>query len=232
MSRPRYELTLLAAVLAVFAWSAWHPHDWFTWVLEVFPVVIGLAVLAATRGRFPLSRLLLGLIALHMVVLMVGGHYTYAEVPAFDWIRDQFGLARNHYDRVGHFFQGFVPALIAREILLRRSPLQPGALVGFLALCVAMAISAWYELLEWWVALATGSAADAFLGTQGDPWDTQTDMFFACHRGPVCRHPDAALARQVHGPAAGLDGEWGSGESPPRPLLSQRQGPLRNAHAP
>ena len=194
MSRPRYELTLLAAVLAVFAWSAWHPHDWFTWALEVFPVVIGLAVLAATRGRFPLSRLLLGLIALHMVVLMVGGHYTYAEVPAFDWIRDQFGLARNHYDRVGHFFQGFVPALIAREILLRRSPLQPGALTAFLALCVAMAISAWYELLEWWVALATGSAADAFLGTQGDPWDTQTDMFFASIGALCCRHPDAALA--------------------------------------
>jgi len=179
LSRPRYELTLLAAVLAVFAWSAWHPHDWFTWGLEVFPVVIGVAVLATTRGRFPLSRLLLGLIALHMVVLMVGGHYTYAEVPAFDWIRDQFGLARNHYDRVGHFFQGFVPALIAREILLRLSPLQPGTLTAFLALCVAMAISAWYELMEWWVALATGSAADAFLGTQGDPWDTQTDMFLA-----------------------------------------------------
>ena len=200
MSRPRYELTLLAAVLAVFAWSAWHPHDWFTWVLEVFPVVIGLAVLAANRGRFPLSRLLLGLIALHMAVLMVGGHYTYAEVPAFDWIRDQFGLARNHYDRVGHFFQGFVPALIAREILLRRSHLQPGALTAFLAVCVAMAISAWYELLEWWVALATGSAADAFLGTQGDPWDTQSDMFFAAI-GALCavilmrRWHDRSMAR-------------------------------------
>jgi putative membrane protein len=200
LSRPRYESALLAAVLAAFAWSAWHPHDWFTWGLEVFPVVIGLAVLAATRGRFPLSRLLLGLIALHMVVLLVGGHYTYAEVPAFDWIRDQFGLARNHYDRVGHFFQGFVPALIAREILLRRSPLQPGALVGVLAVCVAMAISAWYELLEWWVALATGSAADAFLGTQGDPWDTQSDMFFAAI-GALCaiilmrRWHDRSMAR-------------------------------------
>lgn len=180
MSRPAYELSLLAAMLAVFAWSAWHPHDGFTWVLEVFPVLIGLAVLAATRGRFPLSRLLLGLIALHMVVLLVGGHYTYAEVPPFDWIRDQFGLARNHYDRVGHFFQGFVPALISREILLRLSPLQPGTLTAFLAVCVAMAISAGYELLEWWVALATGSAADAFLGTQGDPWDTQSDMLMAC----------------------------------------------------
>jgi putative membrane protein len=185
LSRPSYELTLLVAVLAVFAWSAWQPHDTFTWGLEVFPVVIGLAVLAATRRRFPLSHLLLGLIALHMGILMVGGHYTYAEVPAFDWIRDQFGLARNHYDRVGHFFQGFVPALIAREILLRVTPLQPGALTAFLALCVAMAISAWYELLEWWVALATGSAADAFLGTQGDPWDTQTDMFLACI-GALC----------------------------------------------
>jgi len=136
-------------------------------------------MLAATRRGFPLSRLLLGLIALHMGILMVGGHYTYAEVPAFDWLRDQFGLARNHYDRVGHFAQGFVPALVAREILLRVSPLSPGRLVGFLALCVAMAISAWYELFEWWVAAATGSAADDFLGTQGDPWDTQKDMFFA-----------------------------------------------------
>jgi putative membrane protein len=185
LSRPRYELALLVAVLVVFAWSAWHPKDTFTWILEVFPVVIGLVALAGTRCRFPLSRLLLGLIALHMVVLMVGGHYTYAEVPAFDWIRDQFGLARNHYDRVGHFFQGLVPALIAREILLRATALQRGALVGFLALCVAMAISAWYELLEWWVALATGAAAEAFLGTQGDPWDTQSDMFFAAI-GALC----------------------------------------------
>jgi putative membrane protein len=200
LSRPPYELTLLAAVLAVFAWSAWYPHDRFTWVLEVFPVVIGLAVLAGTRRRFPLSRLLLGLIALHMVVLMVGGHYTYAEVPAFDWIRDPLNLARNHYDRVGHFFQGFVPALIAREILLRLTPLRPGALTAFLAVCVAMAISAWYELLEWWVALATGSAADAFLGTQGDSWDTQTDMFLA-FLGALCavtlmrRWHDGSMAR-------------------------------------
>ena len=194
MSRPRYELALLVAVLVVFAWSAWHPKDAFTWILEVFPVVIGLVALAGTRRRFPLSRLLLGLIALHMVVLMVGGHYTYAEVPTFDWIRDQFGLARNHYDRVGHFFQGLVPALIAREILLRATPLQPGALVGFLALCVAMAISAWYELLEWWVALVTGAAAEAFLGTQGDPWDTQSDMFFAAI-GALCA---VILMRGLH----------------------------------
>ena len=179
MSREHFELALLTAVLAVFAWSGWRPHDTFTWVLEVLPAVIGLGMLAATRRGFPLSRLLLGLIALHMSILMVGGHYTYAEVPAFDWLRDQFGLARNHYDRVGHFAQGFVPALVAREILLRVSPLSPGRLVGFLALCVAMAISAWYELFEWWVAAATGSAADDFLGTQGDPWDTQKDMFFA-----------------------------------------------------
>jgi putative membrane protein len=167
------------------------------------PVVIGLAVLAATRRGFPLSRLLLALIALHMGILMVGGHYTYAEVPAFDWLRDQFGLARNHYDRVGHFAQGFVPALIAREILLRVSPLSPGRLVGFLALCVAMAISAWYELLEWWVAAASGAAAEAFLGTQGDPWDTQKDMFFACI-GALCAVTlmsglhDRSLARLPH----------------------------------
>jgi putative membrane protein len=179
MSREHFELALLIAVVAILGWSGWRPHDTFTWVLEVSPAIIGLGVLAATRGRFPLSRLLLVLIAIHMGILMVGGHYTYAEVPAFDWLREPFGFARNHYDRVGHFAQGFVPALIAREILLRVSPLRPGRLVGFLALCVAMAISAWYELLEWWVAAATGSAADAFLGTQGDPWDTQKDMLLA-----------------------------------------------------
>lgn len=179
MSRDHFELSLLIAVVAVLAWSGWQPHDTFTWVLEVSPAVIGLGILSATRRRFPLSRLLLALIAVHMAILMVGGHYTYAEVPAFDWLRDQFGLARNHYDRVGHFAQGFVPALIAREVLLRVSPLRPGWLLGFLVVCVAMAVSAWYELLEWWVAVASGSAADAFLGTQGDPWDTQKDMFFA-----------------------------------------------------
>ncbi len=200
MSRVRYESALLIAVLAVFAWSAWRPHDAFTWGLEVFPVVIGVVVIAATRRRFPLSRLLLGLIALHMGILMVGGHYTYAEVPAFDWLRDQFGLARNHYDRVGHFAQGFVPALIARELLLRVSPLRPGRLLGFLALCVAMAISAWYELLEWGVAAATGSAADAFLGTQGDVWDTQKDMLLAfigalCAMTCMARAQDRSLAR-------------------------------------
>jgi putative membrane protein len=200
MAREHVELVLLIAVLTVLAWSGWRPHDTFTWLLEVLPAVIGVAVLAATRRRFPLSRLLLALIALHMGILMVGGHYTYAEVPAFDWLRDQFGLARNHYDRVGHFAQGFVPALIAREILLRVSPLSPGRLVGFLALCVAMAISAWYELLEWWVAAASGAAAEAFLGTQGDPWDTQKDMFFACI-GALCavtlmsRLHDRSLAR-------------------------------------
>jgi putative membrane protein len=200
MAREHVELVLLIAVLTVLAWSGWRPQDTFTWVLEVLPAVIGLAVLAATRRGFPLSQLLLALIALHMGILMVGGHYTYAEVPAFDWLRDQFGLARNHYDRVGHFAQGFVPALIAREILLRVSPLSPGRLVGFLALCVAMAISAWYELLEWWVAAASGAAAEAFLGTQGDPWDTQKDMFFACI-GALCavtlmsRLHDRSLAR-------------------------------------
>lgn len=179
MPRDHYELSLLLAVLAVFAWSGWRPHDTFTWVLEVSPAVIGLGLLYATRRRFPLSRLLLALIAVHMGILMVGGHYTYAEVPAFDWLRDHVGFERNHYDRVGHFAQGFVPALLAREVLLRVSPLRRGWLVGFLALCVAMAISAWYELLEWWVAATTGSAADAFLGTQGDPWDTQKDMLLA-----------------------------------------------------
>jgi len=200
MSRERYEVTLLLAVLAVLGWSGWRPRDTFTWALEVAPAVIGIFVLLLTRRRFPLSRLVLGLIALHMGILMVGGHYTYAEVPAFDWLRDQLGLARNHYDRVGHFAQGFVPALIAREVLVRASCLRAGRLVGFLALCVAMAISAWYELLEWGVAATTGSAADAFLGTQGDPWDTQKDMLLAgigalCALGLMARPHDRSLAR-------------------------------------
>ncbi len=200
MSREHYELALLIAVLAVLAWSGWRPFDTFTWVLEVLPAVIGLGILGATRRRFPLSRLLLALIALHMGILMVGGHYTYAEVPAFDWLRDELGFARNHYDRVGHFAQGFVPALIAREVLVRVSPLRPGWLVAILAVCVAMAISAWYEVLEWWVAAASGSAADAFLGTQGDPWDTQKDMFFAfigalCAMTFMVRLHDRSLAR-------------------------------------
>jgi putative membrane protein len=133
----------------------------------------------ATIRRFPLTDLLYLLIWLHAVILLVGGHYTYAEVPVFNWLRDSFELQRNYYDRVGHFAQGFVPAMIAREILLRTSPLQPGKWLFFIVTCICLAISAGYEFVEWWVAVGTGSAAEAFLGTQGDVWDTQWDMFLA-----------------------------------------------------
>jgi putative membrane protein len=173
----RLHVALLAAVGMVFVWSAIEPHDYFTWFMEVFPAIIGAAILFWTYRTFPLTHLAYTLIAIHMIILMVGGHYTYAEVPLFNWIRDNFHLARNHYDRVGHFAQGFVPAIITREILLRRTPLLPGAWLNFLTITVCQAISAWYEFIEWWTAVAGGAKSDAFLGTQGDPWDTQWDMF-------------------------------------------------------
>jgi putative membrane protein len=169
-------LPLLAVVAAVFLWSALGARDRFTWFLEVLPVLVGLPLLAVSYRRFPLTPLAYSLIAAHAVILMVGGHYTYAEVPLFNWIRDSFGLARNHYDRLGHFAQGFVPAILAREILLRRTPLRPGGWLFTIVTSICLAISALYELFEWRVAVATGTAADAFLGTQGDPWDTQEDM--------------------------------------------------------
>ncbi len=179
MQNRTYLLILLAIASAVFTWSAIAPHDRFTWILEVLPAVIGATALAATWQPFPLSRLVYGLITLHAIILMIGGHYTYAEVPLFNWIRDEFGMARNHYDRVGHFAQGFVPAMIAREILLRRSPLQRGKWLNFVIVSICLAISAVYELFEWAAAAFSGEAADAFLGTQGDPWDTQKDMTLA-----------------------------------------------------
>lgn len=168
---------LLIAGLAVLAWSAIHPHDYFTWFLEVAPALIGAAVLLATYRRFRFTNLVYTLVFIHVVILMIGGHYTYAEVPLGNWLRDGMHLARNHYDRLGHFAQGFVPAMIARELLLRTSPLRPGKWLIAIVVCICMAISAMYELFEWGVAEATGQAADAFLGSQGDPWDTQWDMF-------------------------------------------------------
>ena len=179
MTSNRTLAALLTGVVVVFAWSGWLPKDRMTWVLEVFPVIIAVPLLFATRRSFPLTPLVYCLIAVHATILMVGGKYTYAEVPLFDWIRDVFHFARNHYDRLGHFAQGFVPALVAREILLRKTPLRRGGWLFFLVTCVCLAISAVYELIEWRTAAATGSAADAFLGTQGDPWDTQKDMLFA-----------------------------------------------------
>lgn len=175
----RLPLLLLAGVLAALLWSAVQPKDRFTWWLEVAPVLIALPLMIASARRFPLTPLLYVAIAVHMIILMVGGHYTYAEMPLFNWLRDEFGLARNHYDRLGHLAQGFVPALATREILLRKIPLKPGAWLFVLVTCVCLAISAAYELIEWGVAEASGDEAVAFLATQGDPWDTQKDMALA-----------------------------------------------------
>ena len=165
---------LLALILSGIA-----PYDRATWLLEVLPVLVGAPLLLLTYQRFPLTRLLYVLIAFHALVLILGGAYTYARVPLGFWIQDLFELQRNPYDKLGHFMQGLVPMLIAREILLRYRYLSRGPMLDFLAVCVALAFSAFYELIEWWVALIAGAGAEEFLGTQGDPWDTQSDMFMA-----------------------------------------------------
>jgi putative membrane protein len=167
---------ILVAGLVV---SGLRPYDRATWILEVFPVVIALAVMWTTRERFPLTTLLYVLITVHGLVLMLGGAYTYARVPLGFQIAEMFGWARNPYDKIGHFFQGFVPALVAREILLRGGYVRGQKMLAFVVVCIALAISATYELVEWAAALAMGQGADEFLGTQGDPWDTQSDMFMA-----------------------------------------------------
>ena len=172
-------LLLLAGIAIALLLSAIHPHDLATWAMETAPIFIAAPLLIATHRRFPLSPLLAALIVLHALVLLVGGHYTYAEVPLGYWLQEMFGLSRNPYDRIGHFFQGLVPALAAREILLRNGFVTGQRMVCFLAVCVAMAVSASYELIEWAAALILGQGADQFLGTQGDPWDTQWDMFTA-----------------------------------------------------
>lgn len=169
----------LLVYVAVFVWSGIQPADYFTWVLEVLPAVIGLVVLLATRRTFPLTALVYWLILLHCIVLMVGGHYTYAEVPLFDWIRETFGLERNNYDKLGHLMQGFVPALVARELLIRKAVVRSRGWLNFVVLCFCLALSAFYELVEWGVAVAVGISAEAFLGTQGYSWDTQSDMAYA-----------------------------------------------------
>jgi putative membrane protein len=174
-----YELALLVIVSVVFVWSGISPHDRFTWILEVFPVILGVPLLIAVYPRFRFTPLVYALIAVHAIILMVGGKYTYAEVPFGFWIQRTFGFARNHYDRIGHFAQGFVPAMVAREIFIRRSPLRGTRWLPFVVICFCLAFSALYELIEFWTALATGEAAEAFLGTQGDPWDTQWDMMLA-----------------------------------------------------
>jgi putative membrane protein len=179
------QAALLAVTGAMLLWSFIGCEDRFTWGLEVAPAIIGIGVLAPTYRHFRFTDFVYMLIALHAIVLMVGGHYTYAHVPLFDWLKEPMGWSRNHYDRLGHFMQGFVPAMITREILLRTTPLKRGGMLTTLVLSVCMAISASYELFEFAVAKWTGTAADAFLGAQGDPWDTQWDMSF-CLIGAVC----------------------------------------------
>jgi putative membrane protein len=169
----------LIAVLAALVVSGIKPYERITWWMEVAPVLIGAPVLVATYRRFPLTSLLYILICMHALVLIVGGAYSYARVPLGFWLQDLLALERNPYDRIGHFMQGFVPAMIAREILLRGGFVPRRGMAAFLSICVALAFSAFYELIEWWAALALGQGADEFLGTQGDPWDTQADMFLA-----------------------------------------------------
>ncbi len=176
-SREPKALLLLGAVC--LALSGFAPVDRATWCMEVAPIFVAVPLLCWSRTRFPLTPLVYRLVFLHALILMVGGHYTYAKVPLGFWLQELFGFARNHYDRIGHLAQGFVPALVVRELLLRTSPLRPGRWLFTLVTCVCLAISACYEFIEWWAALLLGQGADAFLGTQGDPWDTQWDMFLA-----------------------------------------------------
>jgi putative membrane protein len=179
MTREKFLLAAVVVLAALLAYSFSLTHDRATWIMEVAPVLIAAPILIFSYRRFPLTSLLYILIFAHALILILGGTYTYARVPLGFWLQDMFDLSRNPYDKIGHFAQGFVPAMIAREILLRGAYVTRSGMAGFLSICVAMAISAWYELIEWWAALALGQGADEFLGTQGDPWDTQSDMFLA-----------------------------------------------------
>jgi putative membrane protein len=184
MTRERTVALLLLSTIGLLAITGIGPYDRGTWLMEVAPVLIAVPVLGFTYRRFPLTTFLYALIALHAVVLMCGGAYTYARVPLGFWLQDMLSLSRNPYDRIGHFMQGLVPALVARELLIRGGYLTNRRMAAFLCLCVAMAISAWYELIEWGAASILGQGADEFLGTQGDPWDTQWDMFM-CFLGAL-----------------------------------------------
>jgi putative membrane protein len=179
MNSRRLALALLAIVLLGLLWSGIGPHDRLTWLLEVLPVLVAVPLLAMTAGSFPLTPLVYVLVAVHALILMYGGHYTYALTPVGAWMQDTFAFSRNHYDRIGHLMQGFGPAIVARELLLRTSPLRPGKWLFAIVCLSILGISAIYEFTEWWAALAGGDAAGAFLGTQGDVWDTQWDMFLA-----------------------------------------------------
>ncbi|ADD44911.1 DUF2238 domain-containing protein [Stackebrandtia nassauensis] len=170
---------LVGIVLAVLVWSGIGPNSLGTWALEIAWVVAGLVIIPLCWRRFPLSRLLCWLLAIHAVILIYGGHYTYAETPLGDWVRDLLDLRRNNYDRLGHFVQGFIPAILFRELLLRKGPLRPGKLLFVLVTACGLAFSAFFEMIEWWAALILGADAEAYLATQGDVWDTQWDMFLA-----------------------------------------------------
>lgn len=201
MNIPLYAWT--GIFIAVLLWSGINPKDQFTWFLEVVPAMIGALVLAITYRSFHLTTLVYVLILVHCIILMVGGHYTYAEVPLFDHIRDWMGSERNNYDKVGHFAQGFIPAMISREIVLRKRVIDGAAWRAFFIVCFCLAFSAFYELIEWWVAIATGEDAEAFLGTQGYQWDTQSDMALALTGAIVAlatlgRMHDRQLQRMGH----------------------------------
>lgn len=172
-------LVLLTVALAATALSGIGPYERGTWLLEVGPVLVGAPILVLTKRRFPMTMLVYRLLCVHALILVLGGHYTYARVPLGNWVQDLFDLSRNHYDRLGHFVQGFVPAILTREILLRTSPLRPGKWLAVLVVSVCLAFSALYELMEWWAAVIGGDSAESFLGTQGDVWDSQWDMFLA-----------------------------------------------------
>ena len=172
-------LIWITVFLSVLIWSAIEPADRLTWWMEVIPALLGFVILWLTRKRFPLTGMVYFLILIHSIILMVGGHYTYAEVPIGDWLRDLSGGDRNNYDKLGHLAQGFVPVMIAREIMIRNRVVEVRGWLTFLLLCVVLAVSAFYELIEWWAALLSEEAADAFLGTQGYVWDTQSDMLWA-----------------------------------------------------
>ena len=213
MKRPKGNrllyLALLASGMGVLVWSGINPYDRGTWVLEVAPAVLGAAVLLATYRRFRFTDLVYVLVWLHAVILMVGGPWTYARNPLFDWLKEALDLQRNYYDRLGHLAQGFIPAIIVREILLRTSPLRPGKWLFLIIICICLALSAVYEFAEWGAAVALGEAADEFLGTQGDPWDTQWGMLL-CTCGAVAsllilrRAHERALAK-LTGPPPGPD---------------------------
>lgn len=172
-------IAMTVVCIGALIWSGIGPHDRMTWFLEVVAVIVGLPLLILTRRRYPLTPLLYRLLFIHALILILGGHYTYARVPLGNWVKDLLDLSRNHYDRLGHLAQGFIPAILTRELLRRQVPALRGGWLFFLNVCVCLAFSAFYELLEWWSAVLAGEAADAFLATQGDIWDTQWDMFLA-----------------------------------------------------